>query len=452
MSTPLGLYTVDAETGNISSQMNESNATLVCPVGTVGQGGVTGTRALCCPQLSKGLLHFWRLNAVSGVAESSGNPVYKCSAPEKVSALVFSSCGGLMFAGTPTGTVYVWQTWTGALLKSWTAHFGTITSMRMSEDDSHLFTASEDATIKGYFLPSVFDPESKSPVPVPAVSFTGHSGPVTESIISGDLLISASKDCSVKIFEWKVAKSQIAQFLLPSVPTKLAVNHTVSEVVVGCVDGSVHACNVEDGSVTPFLSAHTSSVAGVAATLDCGRIVTCAADGLKIWDVASRVLLQSVMGPSQQLKNAQGILMMRKSPLLPDGSVDHRTRLVSALDSYLQFKPLQRILVPIETIDTVPLIRVPVAGGIASKVRTGVRIDKDTVEGGISTSKEDTVARLQLELAKQKEITRVYAATCADLYSRLAATTLEGDVELRIPALETPTLDDPSGKKRKNRK
>ena len=132
MGTPSGIFFVDANSGNISNQqLNEiiggGPRTIVPVVDNV----------VCCPQVSKGLLHYWRMDS------SSGNPVYKCSSPEVISTMVFSSCGGLMFAGTPSGTIYVWQTWTGNLLKSWTAHFGAITCMRISNDDSILFTGGE---------------------------------------------------------------------------------------------------------------------------------------------------------------------------------------------------------------------------------------------------------------------------------------------------------------------
>ena len=445
LSTPTGLYTVDADTGNISGQMNDTNASLICPVGTIGQGGVTGTRIICCPQTSKGLLHYWRLNAITGVAESSGNPVYKCSAPEKFTALSFSSCGGLMFAGSATGTMYVWQTWTGSLLKSWTGHFGSITCIRVSIDDCYVFTSSEDSTIKSYFLPDVFD--SKSPVPIPMHTYSAHSASVVDMLIKGTHLVSISKDKSVKIFDWKKTSTQSAHFVLPSEPVKVTSNNNLGEVYVGLIDGSVHACNMESGLVEPMLSVHTSAVTGIAITIDGARLITCAAtDGVKIWDIHSRVVVQSIMGPSQQLKGSAALLMMRKVPHLPDGILNENSRQVgNAIDQYLQFKPLQRTLTPVESIDTVPLIRAP---NTLSKVKNGFTLNAENVSNS-SLSREDAMEKLEAELAKQKELVRVWVTACSDLYTRLSAVNTDEDVELAIPMPNVSNVDSPEGSKRK---
>lgn len=455
VSTPKGLFTVDAESGHISSQMNDSASSLIVPVGTVGQEGVTGSRVICCPQSSKALLHYWRLNAGTGVAESSGNPVYKCSGPEKFTAMAFSTCGGLMFCGAAGGTVYVWQTWTGNLLKSWTGHFGAVTCVAVSQDDSFLFTASEDTTIKSYFLPDLF--ESSAPVPVPTGTLAGHSAAINHLVVSDSLLVTASKDRSVKVVEWSYSGlTQVNHFALPREPSRVCINHAHTEIYAGCVDGSVVACNLRDSGIERFRGAHKGSVSGIAITLDCSRITTCSEDGLMIWDVASKMLIQAVIGPNQQLKNALALLMIRKPALVPDHvreaqPFSFEKRFISSIDMYLQFKPLQRTLTPIDTIDVVPLIRAAVSSDSAGgpKIKNGICLTAETASNASNfTSREDAIEKLELELTKQRELSKSWAVACSGLYRRLLALTGE-DVEIAIPLPGSAAPTPPTKKSRK---
>ena len=429
VSTPSGLFTVDAETGNISFQLNDSNASIVCPVGVAGQGGVTGTRIVCCPQLSKGLLHFWRFHSVNGNIESSGNPVYKCSSPEKFTALAFSSCGGLMFAGSPTGTIYVWQTWTGLLLRSWTAHFGAITCLRISGNDMHLFSASEDSTVKKYFLPNLFS-SACGPVPAPASVFAGHTARITDVLVPdlGDRLVTASEDKSIKIFGVENG-NQISNFAIENaVPHKICADHLCSKIYAGCSDGSVIAF---PGNLH-FQAFHKGPVTGLALTTDCSKLVSCGEDGVKIWDTASLVQVVHVVGPNQQLKNSLGMLMIRK-PLqtcCPSGG----TKLVLAVDAYLQFKPLQRTLTPLDSLDVIPLIRARAEEEPVGKVKNGgFCINRMSKEGNNFSSKDDIVANLTAELNKAKEAAKMWASLSRELYMQASALKPEGQVELLLP-------------------
>lgn len=450
VSTPSGLVTVDAETGNISWQLNDSNASIVCPVGVAGQGGVTGTRLICCPQSAKGLLHFWRFKSENGAIDSSGNPVYKCSTPEKFTALAFSSCGGLMVAGSPTGIVYVWQTWTGALLRSWTAHFGAVTNIKLSADDMYLFTGSEDASVKKYFVPHLF---SKSdPVPIPSAVLSGHTGKINDIIVPTFLrhVVTASADKSIKIFDLDNA-SQIAHFSIDSAePLRICTDNTLTTVFAGCSDGSVVAVPLNYQSVEAFRAVHQGPVTGVAMTLDCSRIVTCASDGVKIWDVSSRVQLMHVMGPNQQLKNSLGLLLIRK-PLLsvePE-SPDSGTKLVLGIDAYLQFKPLQRTLTQVESIDVIPLIRARAESSASlSKVKKGFCINRVTVEGNFA-SKEDIIAKLTSDLNKAKETSKKWASVARELYLQVSALKPDGQAELVLPVVASGSGETNPKKKRK---
>ena len=362
-----------------------------------------------------------------------------------------------MFAGTPSGTIYIWQTWTGNLLRSWTAHFGAVTCLRLSHDDAFLFTGGDDASIKGYFLPDVFDEEMKSPVPNPSMVFSGHSARINDIQISINdrILVSCSDDKSVKIFSVE-KKSQQGLTEVESEPTKIALSF--DKIFIGCSDGSVWSCGLSGGTPLRFAATHKSSVSGMGLTVDGSRLVTCAeSDGMKIWDTAAKVLVQSVIGPQQQLKNASCLLILPISPVLPESvQIDRYSepyRMVSAINAYLQFKPLQRTLTPIETIDKIPLIKVPLFGS-ETKVKSNHAFVVDEKSNQLvlsGTTHSGVISLLETQLEEQRKLTKSLSVSLMDLYGRVQGLRKEGDpvIDLFFPDMTTPTPS--SGKKRSRR-
>jgi WD40 repeat protein len=453
VSTPTGVFAVDVQTGNISSHFQDSAASVVVPVGT-GE-----TRVICAPQSSKGLLHYWKLTP-EGTPEGSGMPVYKCSSPEKFSALVFSSCGGLMFAGTPSGTVFVWQTWTGRMLKSWTCHFGAVTALAVTADSGMLFTAGEDASVKAFFLPTLWD----QVVPSPALLVTGHAKSITSlslNELTGRLVVSSADplvkiyDVSIELKQSKSSKSSIAEiftFTPVSAPTHVCGTHDGVRVFVGCDDGSVW----ETDGGSKQIAQLKSSISGFALSIDNSRlIVACEVEGVKILDTATGVVMHSVIGPQQQLKGALGLVMIRKPIYIPETKIrvagytyTDPNRLVSAIDSYLQFRPLQRTLTAASSIEKIPLVfTFEKAEKLKIKPNHAISVDSTTVEkiesGAIPS---DPMAKLQLEVAKQRELARAWSVSFANLHARVRITNPEIELFVEVPKAEHELLE--SGKKK----
>ena len=402
ISTPTGIFSIDVSTGNVGWQLNDTNgATVISSL---------VDRVFCAPHGNKALIHYWKLNKESLIPESSGNPIYKCSTPEKFSSIVFSSCGGLLFAAAVSGTMYVWQTWTGNLLKSWTAHFGIISKIVLNSDDSILVTGSEDTSVKLWDLSHLF--AQTDGVVKPKISLQAHSLGITDLVLLDDkTLITSSKDMLVKKF--RIESNNIVQeqkWLLTSVISKIA--FAFNRLFVGCDNGEIF--ELRDTLV--LLGSHSGKIAGLGVSLDGSRIVSCAVEGVKIWDTNAKVLIYSIVGPQQQLKGALGLMMTTK--------VEQRgeDRLVSGIDSYLQFKPLSRILTKIASIDKIPLVNVFVSQKVKSDKQFCVGIDEVS----------DPTTKLTAELAKHKQLAQVWAATAADLVLQVAALN-GGDVSLDLP-------------------
>jgi hypothetical protein len=261
------------------------------------------------------------------------------------------------------------------------------------------------------------------------MTFSGHSGKVNDIAVGvdGKHVVSCSADKSVKIFSIENGK-QIASHVLSSQVTRLAVNG-IADVYAGCTDGSVWVMTADSMSIQ-FSAYHKSAITGLGLSIDGSRLVTCAeSDGVKIWDTNSRVLVQTVMGPSQQLKNSSALLMVRRPSFLgiPDTIVDRPvqysepSRMASAIDSYLTFKPLQRTLVSsVSMIEKIPLVKVPLSASMV-KVKAGssICIDATAVENGaVSTS---AISKLTSELERQKILTQKFASMYSSIHSRLIA-------------------------------
>jgi hypothetical protein len=450
VSTKLGLAAVDVESGNVSYVLNGSNASVVCPVGTVGQGGVAGTRLICCPQLEKALIFYWRLHPTTGMPESSGNVAYNFASPGKFSALVFSSCGGLMFAGTLEGHIYVYQTYANEknLLRSWRAHNGPVTKLVLRSDDSRLISVGETTT-KVYFVPDLF---LENPVVKPKLEIEGHSKNITDVLLLDPLrIVTASLDESIKFFS--LDKGEQLQHLpvTNGYPTRFAVDN-IGNLFVGCSDGTVHA--LIDDSLVEFTAKHSGAITGLGISMDGSRLVSCCEeDGVKIWDTRERILIHSVVGHNNQLKHSLGMLMLRKPVAMPDSVEEEINKqaqgsmtYVSAIDSYLPPKPLQKTVTEAVHIDIVPLIRAPKRHGVPlTKVKNPILINRASVEdSGIAL---DPLTKAQNELAKQREITKMWASACASAYERLSTFT-EDEVELFLP-IGNKKSENPSKKAKK---
>eukprot|EP00392_Amoebophrya_sp_AT5.2_P011793 g11883.t1 len=146
------------------------------------------------------------------------NPVYRASLPEKISALVFTSCSQYLLAGSDTGKVYVWHIDSGNLVNCFCgAHYSAVTSLALSVDDQVLLSGSKDGSVAAwrnlYFGGGSMGASGAGGGGSGAAGakmttnlmrkWTGHTLGVTQVLFSEDtrLVISASLDHSVRICE-----------------------------------------------------------------------------------------------------------------------------------------------------------------------------------------------------------------------------------------------------------
>lgn len=135
--------------------------------------------------------------------------------PQKMSCLALSPQATYLAAGGHDGRLYVWEVATGALLCSMEAHYRAISVLRWTEDTGALITASQDARICVWSLPTLmqYTDLAGRAAPSPYVTFSDHSLGITDMhVTSGAFpgaarLWSASDDGTVKL--WDLASRRL---------------------------------------------------------------------------------------------------------------------------------------------------------------------------------------------------------------------------------------------------
>ena len=106
-------------------------------------GAPAGASADAAPraaaQTSKGALHAWTWGREQ--------PALRCFAAEPLCALAASPDGALAVGGTASGTLLLWQTGSGKLLRTWPAHHKAVSALAFAPDGSWLASGGDDTTV-----------------------------------------------------------------------------------------------------------------------------------------------------------------------------------------------------------------------------------------------------------------------------------------------------------------
>eukprot|EP00871_Galdieria_phlegrea_P002908 jgi/Galph1/3618/GphlegSOOS_G2300.1 len=169
---------------------------------------------------------------------------YKCSAPEGLKILRFTSSGRYLIGGDASGRIYVWETSTGLLLDVFDAHWRSLSDLCFETTETIFVSASDDGTIKSWSLLEITSLSrlSNKVKPEPLCIYRGHTMPVSGiGCGSGpveDLLVSCSLDCTVRV--WSLVTGEMLQlYSLPCPLTCLAFNIEDAVIFIGSNDGRI---------------------------------------------------------------------------------------------------------------------------------------------------------------------------------------------------------------------
>jgi len=355
-------------------------------------------------------------------------PKYRGTLPEKMSAMTFTADAALCFGGARSGSIYVWLTSTGKLLRCWPAHCREVTQLAVSQDQSFLVSGSSDATVHLYSLADIFADRS----PKPLHSWAGHSLPVTSvAFLPGtglqQAVATASLDQSVRL--WDVGTGQPLQTRNYSSPVNcISVGAGGSTILCACKNGELRSFNPSSapGQEDGMMTGHTGSVSSCSLNIDGSFAVSSSeVDCVRIWELRTRQCIsQAHMGRNLAVSSVQIVRRATHPQPLP------------------LLQPLQKLLTAAEDIADVP---VPCAGNsevLQRELQTIAEpkafIDRTIWSRACSAGRDLAgAAEVAERLAAAEASQARWAAVAAELHAQLVEIGVDAQAT-RLPVRSAP--------------
>lgn len=191
---------------------------------------------------------------------ANSNVQLQCHVQEIMTCLCAHPSGQYVFGGSRSGKIYVWQSSSGALVRTVNAHYRGITRCKASSCGTYLVTASEDSTVCVWSASDLVEiPTDHAPAIRAFKTFSVHSLPVFDVCILGAgpsaRIATASADRTVKILQ--LCSGETLQTLtFPTAILVCAMNHTEDTLLAGGENGTIYAVDMHATAVAASL-AHT---------------------------------------------------------------------------------------------------------------------------------------------------------------------------------------------------
>lgn len=163
---------------------------------------------------------------------------------ERVTCLALACQDTVLVMGTNEGRLFLWETSSGRQVSTPQAHLQTVTRVVLDPTGEFILSASEDSTIHIWPLIALLSFSTSGLGPhLPIRTFTSHRTGITalelgHSSSFSNFAVSTSKDRTCLIWDYH-NNSVLRTYLLPDVPTCVAVDAADRAIYVGYEDGSV---------------------------------------------------------------------------------------------------------------------------------------------------------------------------------------------------------------------
>ncbi|KAI9789275.1 MAG: SCF ubiquitin ligase complex subunit cdc4 [Peltula sp. TS41687] len=215
--------------------------------------------------------------------------------------------GNMLVSGSTDRSVRVWDIERGICTHVFQGHTSTVRCLQillpapigygpdgrpiMMPKEPLILTGSRDSTLKVWKLPQPGDVSyfpsrplsTDADCPYFLRTLAGHQHSVRAIAAHGDILVSGSYDCTVRV--WKISTGETLQRLQGHMQKVYSVvlDHERKRCISGSMDNAVKVWSLETGSVLFSLEGHNSLVGLL--DLQHDRLVSAAADStLRIWD------------------------------------------------------------------------------------------------------------------------------------------------------------------------
>ncbi|AFZ80910.1 hypothetical protein BEWA_003180 [Theileria equi strain WA] len=236
----------------------------------------------------------------------SSNQTFRASVPEVVTSIAFSKSGEILYAGGKSGRLLIWQTRTGALLHSGQIFYTAITGLDVDSSSLLLSSASGDLHLinlvelfmnkgdQGMITGVTIDmnlgvAEKKES----GTNYVGHSAHVVGvlNLLHGPLendvsFVSVSRDKNLRLWH-HTKQNSIKSIFIDHTPMSLSKSICGGKCFIPCEDGVVVIVDLKNLKVSE-LTGHIGPVSGC---VESRNLVTCALDGIRIWNINSKICL-----------------------------------------------------------------------------------------------------------------------------------------------------------------
>ncbi|KAG8722014.1 hypothetical protein FRC09_006962 [Ceratobasidium sp. 395] len=202
----------------------------------------------------------------------------------EVTCAAVSPDGMRVLSGSKQHELYLWDTYTGALIVGpFGGHTDRINSVAFSPDGNQVASCSQDCGIQ------LWDVRTGEPV---GPSFQGHQSPVLSVMFSpkGIHVVSGSADCTVRIWSTATGQTVVGPFQGHTDWVRsIAFSSDGERLVSGSYDHTIRIWDVQTGrTIIGPIEGHTDGLYAVAFSSDGSRIVSGSWDAtLRVWDSQS---------------------------------------------------------------------------------------------------------------------------------------------------------------------
>jgi WD40 repeat protein len=238
----------------------------------------------------------------------------------QVNSIAYSLVQNLCVAGLDNGTILVLESNTLNLIRTISAHQGSVLSVAFSPDGSSILSGSFDHTIK------LWNARSGQEIR----SFKGHSYSVLSVAFSpdGSSILSGSADHTIKLWDTRSGQ-EIRSFKGYSGSVRSVVfSPDGSSILSGSADHTIKLWDTRSGQEIRSFKGHSYSVLSVAFSPDGSSILSGSADHtIKLWDTRSGQEIRSFEGHSGSVHS---VAFSPDGSSILSGSRDHTIKLWNA--------------------------------------------------------------------------------------------------------------------------
>ena len=164
---------------------------------------------------------------------------------ERINCLTLACNDAVLIMGTTEGRVFLWEVATGRQVTTAQSHLQPVNQLAVDAASNFLVSASADSTCHVWSIPALLSFSNDGAQPLaPLRTFTTHRASIKALAIGHsesfqNIAITAAQDKTCLVWDYHT-NATLRTFLLPFVPTSIAIDAADRAFYVGYEDGGVH--------------------------------------------------------------------------------------------------------------------------------------------------------------------------------------------------------------------